>query len=310
MSGGGPNGVRAYRIVRWLTGLTVIVTALALPAGGGSTPLQGPQCGDTVTASVVLQNDLVCNGDGLYLQSSSSAITVDMHGHSILGSGAGAGLYVLPSAADIVVENGTVSGFASGILNDAYSPTLTLDNLSITGNQGGVGSIIPGPTTLTNSTVARNHGDGVDTGTGGDFEIINDHIQNNGGDGINAHTDSLRLIANSFIAHNGGDGAYVSETVSTIGGNTFLGNGGVGLFIIDDACFYLDFYNVSDNVADQNGEGGMFAFGSPQTCTSIPGDGNAAQNNTNVQCTLIVCAKNRGQANQKWEAAPLIRHNR
>jgi hypothetical protein len=118
------------------------------------------------------------------------------------------------------------------------------------------------------------------------------------------------LISNSFIAHNGGDGAYLSATVATVGGNTFLGNAGLGLDIVEDACFYFPYYDVSDNFAVQNGAGGIGAFAFDTPCPGPPGTGNAAQNNTGFQCILIVCAKNPGQAKQEWEPAPLVRHPR
>ena len=311
MSGGGSAGFRAYRIVGWLAGISAIVIALALPAGGGSTPLQGPQCGDTITTSLVLTQDIVCSGDALYVRGSSN-LTLDLNGHSVTGTGTGTGVDIFGATGSLVIKNGAVGGFGAGFgFDEDEGVVVTLDHLFVHDNHTGV--YVPPfesvAVTLSNSTVTRNSGNGVSAGsrTGG-FDVVDDHITNNGGDGVAAATDSLRLIANSFIAHNGGDGAYVSETVSTIGGNTFLGNGGVGLDIIDDACFYLDYYNVSDNIADQNGHGGMFASGT-EFCVAIPGDGNAAQNNPTFQCVLILCAKNRGQAQQEWEAAPLIRHD-
>ena len=94
--------------------------------------------------------------------------------------------------------------------------------------------------------------------------------------------------------------AYINETVSTIANNRFLDNGGIGLFIIDLDCFYLSNYLVADNVADGNGDVGMFATAEGVPGCQPAGSGNGAQHNGAVQCVLIVCAKNRGQAKQEW----------
>lgn len=291
-----------------------LVVALLLPGASSSAPLSELHCGDTVTTNVVLTRDFVCPGDGLYLQASSN-ITLDMHGHSIRGSGSGAGLSVLQSSADIVVENGTLSGFGEGVFIDDYYPTLTLDHLAITDNGVGVATIYAGLTMLSNSSILRSRGDGVVTyPDNGDFRMVNDHVENNGGNGISANEDSFRLLANSVIAHNAGIGLYLSQTVATVGGNTFRANGSTGLFISETSCsIYLPYYLVSNNVANENLGGGMAAYCPPDTgAASVPGSGNAAKNNSLFQCIVIVCAENPGPANkaQSWlVAAPSITHH-
>ncbi len=294
---------------------STLVIALLLPGASSSAAMAGPQCGDTITSSLVLTHDLVCSGDGLYVQASSN-LTLDLNQHSISGSGGtSVGLDVFFSTADVTIENGAVSGFGHGIGFDGNGGVnVTLDHLSV--NNNGTGVYAPdleflGVVTLSNSMIARNGGDGVAVGfDSSNFRVVNDHIQGNGRDGIEAGTDSLRLIADSFIAHNVGDGANLDATVATVGGNTFLGNGGAGLVIAEDACFFFPFYDVSDNYAVQNNGGGLEATVSDQPCPGPPGSGNAAQNNSVVQCVMIICAKNPGQAKQEWSAGPQINHPR
>src|SRR5438067_12957391 len=111
--------------------------------------------------------------------------------------------------------------------------------------------------------------------------MINDVVRDNGRNGIEAQLDSLGQLSHSFIAHNGGDGATLDETVAHVIGNKFIGNGGIGLSMFDDACFFFQEDEVSDNVAVQNAQGGMAAFlpvSPPQTCDGVRGTGNAAQN--------------------------------
>src|SRR5262245_26190562 len=90
--------------------LIALFVALVLPGAGGSAVANSPQCGDTVTTDVVLTQDLVCPGDGLFVGTSSS-VTLDLNGHSIRGSGVGYGLFVLPSTSAIVIEGGTIRNF-------------------------------------------------------------------------------------------------------------------------------------------------------------------------------------------------------
>jgi len=84
--------------------------------------------------------------------------------------------------------------------------------------------------------------------------------------------------------------------VSSVTNNVMLKNGGLGLSIRETVPGYIPHYVVSDNVADGNAMGGMSASAIPDPPGRPAGTGNAAKNNGNFQCVLIVCAKNRGQA--------------
>ena len=59
---------------------------------------------------------------------------------------------------------------------------------------------------------------------------------------------------------------------------------------------FIPNYQVSDNVANKNDGGGMTASSFPEPPGPPAGDGNSAKKNGNFQCVLIVCAKNRGHA--------------
>jgi hypothetical protein len=303
----------------WVAAALAVFAAAAFAAPAGSAPSADPQCGDVVASDVVLTSNLVCSGDGLIIAGFAD-VTLDLHGHSISGSGAGTGITISPSlnenpsnsaAGHVTVQNGSVRGFDVGVRvegNALVTPgdaAVQLDQLFITGNGNGVVGAVgtggSGPdTAVTNSTIARNQSDGVLVALLRPFRMINDQVRNNGGNGISAVIqDSLSLLQNSFVAHNGGSGAVLRDTVAAISGNTFLGNGGTGLSIRESVCAFFPLYLVSDNVADQNGAGGM-SMAPTGMCSPAPappsGSGNAAKNNAVFQCVLIVCAKNRGQA--------------
>ena len=293
----------------WVAAALAVFAAAIFAAPASSAPSADPQCGDVLTSDVVLTSNLVCSGDALTI-AGFAEVTLDLHGHSISGSGVGTGITISPSLNEdlsqstpghVTVKNGSVRGFQTGI---AVVPSfihgddsVQLDQLSIRANGTGFSGFLGGvETTLADSTIARNLGNGVAVSHFLGFRMINDQVRENGGNGIFAgDQDGLRLLQDSFIAHNGGAGARLESTFATVSGNTFLGNGGTGLSIEESTCFVLG-YLVSNNVADQNGGGGMSMAG--RSCIlpgPPPGGGNAAENNAIFQCVVIVCGKNPGQ---------------
>jgi Right handed beta helix region len=97
-------------------------------------------CGATLTSSTTLTQDMHCNGNALII--GADDVTLDLGGHTVGGSGSGAGITLSGTGkplAGAVVENGTVSGFSDGLLIDgpdgADAPQLS--HLVFTGDGGG-----------------------------------------------------------------------------------------------------------------------------------------------------------------------------
>jgi hypothetical protein len=94
-------------------------------------------CGDTITASLVVNVDLHCTGPGLTI--GADGVTLDLGGHTITGSGGdGLGIAVLappPFLVDITIRNGTIAEFGQGTFHSACIAAeangLTLDNLQL-----------------------------------------------------------------------------------------------------------------------------------------------------------------------------------
>lgn len=301
---------------RWLTvGIVTGLLGWAVAAPGAGAQSTGPQCGDLITTSVVLTEDLNCSGNGLEIdpsvQASAGDVTIDLNGHRIQGSGTGTGIHahILDEtfAGTLTITNGTVRGFQVGVdLHDLFPP-VQVTKLVVTDNDTGVFFHDPGFARLANSTIAKNHGAGVlvvaaDT----DFEMVDDQVRDNGGAGITtAGEDNFRRLQDSFIAHNGGAGAQIEDSPAIISGNTFLGNAGTGLAIREREPALAPFYFVAANLAVGNGSGGMSVTGPGSgDFPPVPGTGNAAQHNAVFDCIVIVCAKNRGQA--RLQDAPSI----
>ncbi|MDC7120983.1 right-handed parallel beta-helix repeat-containing protein [Cellulomonas fimi] len=94
----------------------VLSTVLALGAALVATPASArppqPTCGETLTRSTTLLADLVCtSAPGLRL---APGVTLNLGGHTLRGPGSGNGVEVAWSG-PVVVRNGTVAGWGSGI---------------------------------------------------------------------------------------------------------------------------------------------------------------------------------------------------
>ncbi|WP_143765295.1 right-handed parallel beta-helix repeat-containing protein [Catenulispora acidiphila] len=127
-------------------------------------------CGETVTKSVVVEADLRCAGDALTI--SAKGVTIDLAGHTLSGSGKGAGITLAGSGsvAGALIENGTITGFGSGVKvgpNGATSPTLYRVVFTHDGAGGGAAVSLGVTTvqglTLSDVKVEQSDGAGLDT---------------------------------------------------------------------------------------------------------------------------------------------------
>jgi large repetitive protein len=100
-------------------------------------------CGMEIVASIKLDHDLVCPGNGLVI--GADGIQVDLDGHAITGSGGGVGIDVV-GRTNVAVVGGTVRNFAMGVrtLNSSQitiKKNLLLENgdgLDLAGGSAGV----------------------------------------------------------------------------------------------------------------------------------------------------------------------------
>jgi parallel beta-helix repeat protein len=80
---------------------------------GVTTAAADDLCGATVTASLKLDHDLTCAGNGLIM--GADGITIDLKGHTISGSGTGVGISVI-GRTGVSIVGGTVQRFTTGVL--------------------------------------------------------------------------------------------------------------------------------------------------------------------------------------------------
>jgi hypothetical protein len=95
----------------------VALAATLVPAAGakGTGPPTDVRCGDTITTDTKLKSDLVgCPGNGIVIGADS--LTLDLNGHTIQGSGGGAGIDNSAGHDGVRIEQETVTGFGARIL--------------------------------------------------------------------------------------------------------------------------------------------------------------------------------------------------
>lgn len=101
-----------------------MVAGLSVSAGAAPPPSAdlhsaGLHCGDTVTADVVLTKSLVCVGTALrVVMNDGETVHIDLNGHYLKGDGTGVGIE-LPNTSGIgnlVVSDGSITGFAAALL--------------------------------------------------------------------------------------------------------------------------------------------------------------------------------------------------
>jgi hypothetical protein len=81
-----------------------------------SAPTVSLSCGEVISTSVTLLQNLTCAGNGLVIDGND--VTVDLAGHTVAGDGTGDGIAIASGAGvvtGVTVENGTVTGFLNGL---------------------------------------------------------------------------------------------------------------------------------------------------------------------------------------------------
>jgi parallel beta-helix repeat protein len=126
-----------------------------LVAASGSGAAANDLCGSTLTADLRLDHDLVCTGDGLVV--GADGIRVDLNGHTVAGSGGGAGIIVV-GRSDVTIANGVIRNFQTAVrLNAATGIVIRHTELVQNGDgidvqAGGVGNTVK-ENTFRNHTV-------------------------------------------------------------------------------------------------------------------------------------------------------------
>ncbi|PRY16728.1 right-handed parallel beta-helix repeat-containing protein [Kineococcus rhizosphaerae] len=154
------------------------------PAAAAVPRTSTPPCGSTLVQSVRLASDVVCP-DGGALTLAADGVELNLNGHRLVGPGAG-GAGVVVAARDVVVRNGTITGWGAGVLaapadGDEDSPpsaTATARALRIDRNGVGV-SVGPEGSVLVRDSWITGSRRGGDVSFGGRLRVENSTVADN-----------------------------------------------------------------------------------------------------------------------------------
>jgi hypothetical protein len=260
------NGSRYWLGVFAIFVIDLFVTATVQAAS--PTPISSCPYNIATAGSYAVTNDLKATGTCITISVSLDNVAIDLQGHSITGVGAGYGI-VCPNLTGfpcnhILVANGTIVGFATGIF--LFGNYNTVANMTVQGSTGsspsapgnGNGVILTGdavPNTLNtlnvvvNTTSVGNAGDGIYVDA---VSYVADSVANNNGkSGIEAPASSA--IINSQT--NGNSGYGINMATGFVTGSTSKNNAVYGIFGGN--------ISVSNSTASNNGSDGIAAGLSP-----------------------------------------------
>ena len=157
-------------------------------------------CGDIITSSAKIANDLNCpNTTGFALLVEGNNISVDGNGHKITAPNAAAGLYVQGSG--VSVSAFQINGISNGYGIFAYSsPAVSIRNNNVSQNQTGImlytDNLQMSSVSVSGNIATGNSLFGVRSGQDGSGNIDNPKIQNN--DFSNSGSYAMLITASKY----------------------------------------------------------------------------------------------------------------
>jgi copper-binding protein NosD len=247
---------RSRRGARGVLALTAAI-AIGSPTASAS-PLDGPDCGETVTANTVLHADLRdCPADGLVI--GADGITLDLRGHTIDGNGISGGddVGVRNEGHDrVTVRHGTIHEFDHAVRLTGASHNRILRLVATRNGDAEIGRAILLDNGSDWNRIVRN--DASANGRSGVAVLDSHHnlvarnrMALNGVAGMGIFGGGDNRVVRNVVVDNGGNGIFWGE--GTIGGrvakNRISGNPEAGL-VIDGGDFATVVHNRLAHNAD------------------------------------------------------------
>ncbi len=275
-------------------GLALAGAALALALGAASAQAATLSCGQTITQSTKLSNDLTgCTGDGIDI--GADGITLNLAGHTLTsGNRTGYGIN-FNGHRDVRVLNGNVDGFQRDVFIDGNDNLVThvrasqadfgffidgtgaggdrntLSHDSAIGNDRGIYEHGGANSTVTDAIADGNRNYNIAFSEGSANTVTHssainaakaDNIDFTGGDGIVVYKEVGDNVTHNTATGNGANGAnlYISSGI-TVTHNTVSKNSVAGVYLVA-----VQGSQITHNQIDKNDYQGIYdAFGSGNT---------------------------------------------
>ena len=217
-------------------------------------------CGENITESCALYNDVVVNGTCFIINTSN--VAMDCRGHSITGNGSDYGVWTQNNnqLSNINVNNCVVSGFRYGMYLRAGSTNSTVTNNTVLNNtNSGILALISGIIVRGNHVTAPYGTSGI--GTSVTALTITNNTLDGGGYGIYVYNGAYEVIIENNLLNNasiyfatdyGGVGGYTNNTVrnnniSNIAQGIYISSTNGSIFInnilVNSSVYILNSYN-------------------------------------------------------------------
>ena len=273
---------------RVATMASIALAATLVPAAGANGT--DMRCGATIRTDTKLKDDLVdCPGNGIVIGADN--LTLDLNGHTVQGSGGGAGIDNGAGHDGVRIEQGTVTGFDAGILLIGASGN-RIQNLTISDNAGaGIALVQSSRNRVEHNSASANGFDGIFLFDSSTRNVVKKNsTTGNGIAGIAVLEGSNdNRVEDNVAAGNGVDGIGLGGVAGNrIENNSAPGNGVVGIV--------LEVSNnnqVEKNVASGNGSFGFILSGSDANHLVK----NMAADNSFAGIALVGSRKNRIEKN-------------
>lgn len=234
-------------------------TGQALPAATATNAV----CGQVITASLTLNGNLFCSGNGLTVTGTS--VVLNLNGFTIYGPGtSGSAFGIRVAGKSDTIENGQVMYFVVGVDDPGTSDTVT--KLRASQNFYGIDEY------------------------GTTNKLTSNEAFANAGYGIVSSGPSATLTGNRATSNSSGCSCanlFVGGTKSVVTGNFANGAAGGGYGLVDEGWQTT----LTNNVANDNGRDGIVNYDGALN----DGGGNTAKGNdiltgsTPEQCLNVVC---------------------
>lgn len=234
------------------------------------TPISSVPVVITTSGSYYLTTNLnAVSGNGITI--SANNVSLDLNGFALTASGAGNGIILPTTQANVTVRNGSVSGWAYGVFaNNVIVEHLTVSSCSSAGIR------CTGSAQMRNCICAGNSGTGIYVDAdglitdciasgNGSYGILAIHsivrncrVANNGLSGINISTGA---VSGCLVENNSGNGIYINLPGTEVIGNVCNGNNSganpanAGIYVNDNN------NRIEDNHVTANGYAGISVNG-------------------------------------------------
>jgi parallel beta-helix repeat protein len=190
-------------------------------------------CGQVLEASTTLDSDLLaCPGDGLII--GAHGVTIDLNGHSLVGTGAGAGIRN-DGFDGVTVKNGAVEKFLYGVQLNPGSVGNVVDALALTTNKSAAVQLDgAAQNQVRNSRLEFQANDGIVIAGGSTVNVILGNTIGHSADrGILVQGSSGNVFESNRVTSSGDRGiALEGSSGNRLVANTVSENGDAGIGIV------------------------------------------------------------------------------